>query len=110
MNRASWFLKLAKEYVRDSRFILVPREQNISYMASVGMSMEDLESVIFSLRAEDCFKGPEADDNPDRDKWTIGVFSPEYEGQTLYFKLGVNCTDKWCKCISVKPYVEEREG
>lgn len=46
MNQASWFLKIAKEYVRGSRFILAPREQNISYMASVGMSMEDLESVI----------------------------------------------------------------
>lgn len=110
MNQVAWFLQEMKKYIQSSGFILVPRKQNKEYMASVGMSFDDLQDIICSLRAEDCFRGPEADDDPKRGKWTVAMFSPKYENKALYLKIGINYTDEQCKCISVKLYKEKREG
>lgn len=102
LNQVGLFLSLAKDYVGKDRFIFVPRRQNVEYMASVGMSMDDLKSVILSLGEADCFGGPEPDRDEQYGEWTVAKFSPEYEGESLYLKISVRVTDERCKCLSVK--------
>mgnify|MGYP001225449315 CR=1 FL=1 len=106
LNQVGLFLALAKEYVQESGVILVPREQNRDYMASRGMSMRDLESVILALEESDCLSGPEDDRDERRKDWTIAIFSPEYEGEKLYLKISVRTDARRCKCLSVKLYVD----
>ena len=51
------FLIQLKQFVEKNSFILVPRDVSKEFMASRGMSMETLTSVILSLEAKDCFDG-----------------------------------------------------
>ena len=102
LNQVGLFLSLAKDCVGKDRFMFIPRRQNVEYMASVGMSMDDLKSVILSLDESDCFGGPEPDRDDGYDEWTVAKFSPECEGDKLYLKISVKVTAERCKCLSVK--------
>ena len=96
MDQRALFLRQVKLFVEKHGFILVPREQNSSFMAE--------------LEPKDMFDGPEPDRDPRRaEKWTVAEFSPEYEKETLYLKLSVRTDVERCKCLSVKLYVDRRE-
>lgn len=110
MDQRALFLQLAKEFIEKNGIILVPREQNLSFMAERGMTMDDLKQVIFSLEPKDIFDGPERDRDPRfSEKWTVAELSPEYDGETLYLKLSIRVDNERCKCLSVKLYVDRRE-
>ena len=104
------YLNAMKKYVRDNGVILVPRDQNIEFMAERGMTMEDLKGIIFCLETCDCFDGPE----PDRDEryadWTVAEFSPTFQGERLYLKTSIKVSAERCKCLSVKLYAEKEDG
>ena len=109
MDQRALFLRQVKLFVEKHGFILVPREQNISFMAEHGMTVADLRRVMHSLETKDMFDGPEPDRDPRRaEKWTVAEFSPEYEKETLYLKLSVRTDVERCKCLSVKLYVDRR--
>ena len=109
MDQRALFLRQVKLFVEKHGFILVPREQNISFMAEHGMTVADLRRVILSLEPKDMLDGPEPDRDPRRaEKWTVAEFSPEYEKETLYLKLSVRTDVERCKCLSVKLYVDRR--
>lgn len=103
------FLIQLKQFVEKNSFILAPRDASKEFMASRGMSMETLTSVILSLEAKDCFDGPEQDRDPRYAKWTVAEFSPMHGGERLYLKLSIRVDIKRAKCLSVKAYVERRE-
>ena len=110
MDQRALFLHQVKLFVEKHGFILVSREQNMSFMAERGMTMDDLKRVILSLEPKDMFDGPEPDRDPRySEKWTVAEFSPEHEGETLYLKLSVRTDVERCKCLSVKLYVDRRE-
>ena len=109
MNQRALFLHQVKLSVEKHGFILVPREQSMSFMAERGMTMDDLRRIILSLEPEDMFDGPKPDRDPRySEKWTVAEFSPEHEGETLYLKLSVRTDVERCKCLSVKLYVDRR--
>ena len=110
MNQRALFLHQVKLSVEKHGFILVPREQSMSFMAERGMTMDDLRRVILSLEPKDMFDGPEQDRDPRfRDKWTVAEFSSAYGSETLYLKLSVRTDAERCKCLSVKLFVDRRE-
>ena len=105
------FLRQLKQYVEKNSFILVEREANKRFMASMDMSMDMLTDVILTLKPEDCFDGPEADRDPRyADKWTVAEFSPTYRGELLYLKMSIRVDTERAKCLSVKSYVERRDA
>ena len=111
MDQKALFLRQVKLFVEEHGFILVPREQNLAFMAERGMTMDDLRRVILSLEPRDMFDGPEPDRDPRYSKkWTVAEFSPEHEGETLYLKLSVRTDVELCKCLSVKLYVDRQEA
>ena len=110
MDTRALFLHQVKKFVEKNGFVLVPRGQNITFMAERGMTIDDLRRVILSLEPKDMFDGPEQDRDPRfRDKWTVAEFSPAYGGETLYLKLSVRTDAERCKCLSVKLFVDRRE-
>lgn len=109
MDQRALFLHQAKMFVEKHGFTLVSREQNLSFMAEHGMTMDDLRRVILSLEPRDMFDGSEPDRDPQRaEKWTVAEFSSEHEGETLYLKLSVRTDVERCKCLSVKLYMDRR--
>lgn len=110
MDARALFLHQVKKFVEKNGFVLVPREQNVTFMAERGMTIDDLRRVILSLEPKDMFDGPEQDRDPRfRDKWTVAEFSPAYGSETLYLKLSVRTDAERCKCLSVKLFVDRRE-
>ncbi len=110
MDTRALFLHQVKKFVEKNGFVLVPRGQNITFMAELGMTIDDLRRVILSLEPKDMFDGPEQDRDPRfRDKWTVAEFSPAYGSETLYLKLSVRTDAERCKCLSVKLFVGRRE-
>lgn len=61
MDNIGLFLHFMKEIVDKNNFILVEREASLEFMAGMGITMDELKSVILSLTPRDCFDGPEAD-------------------------------------------------
>ena len=101
------FLRQLKLFVERNSFVLVNREASKRFMASRGMSMDMLTSIILSLRPEDCFDGTEADRDPRcAEKWTVAEFSPTYRGELLYLKMSIRVDAERAKCLSVKAFVE----
>ena len=106
MNQTALFLLKAKEIVKSQGLVLVPRDQNIEFLASMGWSTHDLELLILGLEARDCFDGPEPDRDSDLREWTVAEFSPVANGKTLYLKISIRLAPDACKCLSVKLYRE----
>ena len=46
MDARALFLHQVKKFVEKNGFVLVPREQNVTFMAERGMTMDDLGRVI----------------------------------------------------------------
>ena len=73
MDQRTLFLRQVKLFVEKHGFILVPREQNISFMAEHGMTVDDLRRVILSLERRTCSMGRSRTGDPRRaEKWTVG--------------------------------------
>lgn len=73
--------------------------------------MDMLTNVILSLKAKDCFDGPEADRDPRyAHDWTVTEFSPTYNGEMLYLKMSICMDANRAKCLSVKAYVERKNS
>ena len=109
MNTVGFFLLKMKEFVEKNDFILVERKASLEFMADMGMTMDELRSVILSLTPSDCFDGPEPDRGPRYKSWTVAEFSPEAFGRTLYLKMSVRTDVERCKCLSVKLYRDRTE-
>lgn len=101
------FLAIAKRAVEEHGVILVERAASMQFLADRNMTVEELEDVILSLRAADCFDGPEADRDERFPEWTVAEFSPTHCGDKLYLKLSVKVQSNRCKCLSVKLYAEK---
>ena len=103
----SLFLAQAKQYVESNGIYFAEREQSISFLAARGLMLEDLETLILTLTVTDWVKGPEPDYDPAyADKWTVAVFSPDWNGEKVYLKLSIRVDAKRCKCLSVKLWSE----
>ncbi len=97
------FLHYAKQFVNKNGIIFIPRDQNVQYMASVGMTIKDLEELVFALDAVDCVRGPEPDKDPKRAAhWTVAIFHPKHNGVELYLKISIRIDEERCRCISIK--------
>lgn len=98
------FLHRMREIIRESGIVLVPREASLQFLATRGMTAQDVEYIAKALKAEDCFDGPE----PDRDErypgFVVAEFSPIFEGEKLYFKISIDSNAVVCKCLSIKAY------
>ncbi len=102
------FLAKAKEFVSKHGVIFVDRDASRRFLADRNMTVRELEQIILSLGAVDCFDGPEPDrDERYRDRWTVAEFSPTHCGEKLYLKLSIRMDAERCKCLSVKLYTEK---
>ena len=109
MDNIGRFLHFMKEIVDKNNFILVEREASLEFMAGMGITMDELKSVILSLTPRDCFDGPEADRDSRYPGWVVAEFSPKAFGKTLYLKMSIKYEAKRCKCLSVKLYRDRSE-
>lgn len=97
------FLHYAKQFVSKNGIIFIPRDQNVQYMTSVGMTIKDLEDLIFALDTVDCVRGPEPDKDPTRAAhWLVAIFCPIHNGVELYLKISIRMDKERCKCLSIK--------
>ena len=98
-----------KRIVEERGFIFVDREKSRQFLIEANMNNDQLTAVILGLSVGDCFDGPESDRDPRyAANWTVAEFRPTYKGQRLYLKMSIRHDPDYCKCLSVKPYLEER--
>lgn len=104
------FLFRIKDILHNGTVQIIPREQNLNFMAERGISQDEVFDIITALTVDDCFDGPEPDRDPRwSSNWTVAEFGPVAEYGKLYLKLSICCDALWGKVISVKLYAE-REG
>lgn len=84
------------------KFIILRRDKNTSFMREYSLEDEDVKNIVKNLAVEDCFAGPEKDNDSNYDGW-IFKFNPIFEGVKLYIKIRVENREK-SVCISVHEF------
>lgn len=104
------FLARVRDIMESGKVQIVPRRQNLEFMAERGISHEEVFDLILGLSVADCFDGPEPDRDPRfSDQWTVAEFGPQTCYGQLYLKLSICSIGPFGKVLSVKTY-SEREG
>lgn len=111
MGKPSWaeiaaLLRSAKRAVEEFGLLIADRGKNNQVRVELGLTVQNLEDIVFGLTVEDYHSGPE----PDRDRGgEVWVFGPAHDGGQLYIKLKllVDGPITRVKCISF--HLAERE-
>lgn len=84
-----------------SNFYLIPREKNMKYIASIGLSIPNVMYEIMNLTYKNYFNGPCQDDNSSYTGF-IWEFGKDEETFQIYIKLKIKQTSKGkiVQCLS----------
>lgn len=83
--------------------VVVGREKNLRALQELGISADQREEIIFSLKSEDYYRGPSFDPSYKCDVWEFGKKIPIYQGD-IYIKLSPRKTKNRKRvCISFHP-------
>jgi hypothetical protein len=100
-----WQIQLCLEEIKKAvsagNYIIWPRDKNNAFLARVGMSLEEQESIIMKLDEANYASGPEEDRDRPGEK-NIWKFNINRNGMNIHIKLKLIASDGgfFVKCLS----------
>lgn len=97
------FLKEFTQYASVFGLVVAYREKNLKALQELGISADQREEIILSLKPEDYYRGPSFDPSYQCDMWEFGKKIPIYQGD-IYIKLSSRkMKNRKRVCISFHP-------
>ncbi|MCM1214905.1 MAG: type II toxin-antitoxin system MqsR family toxin [Lachnospiraceae bacterium] len=95
------FLEKAKRLISKGKYDFVPRRKNMQALAAHGLTITDAKAEILALVANDYYKGPKQDFDPER-TGDIWEFKKEVDGMQFYVKVKITQEngEDILKCLS----------
>ncbi len=81
-----FLVDMKKILARENSLLLVERQKNLQFLASLGYTINDAKMVLLNLSVKDYSAGPESDHNPSFPGY-IWLFGYRVDGEELYIKI-----------------------
>ena len=101
------FLDNVKFCIKNRNFYFLKRSKNINFLTRYGFTIKEVKKVILSLTPLDYQRGPEPDENKNKEPGQIWIFNKSYLNKEIYIKLKIFSYNEklFLKCISFHEWI-----